>query len=90
MRITPPLRPLEPPAGPSRRDILRRWEEAEEWSCAYCDSAFTQMVVAEVDHVRPLAKGGVHQWFNLAPSCGPCNRAKADTDVVHWLAQNHR
>ncbi|MYR43114.1 hypothetical protein GTW67_14075 [Streptomyces sp. SID5910] len=48
------------------------------------------MVVAEVDHVRPLAKGGVHHPFNLAPSCGPCNRAKGDTDVMSWLAQKHR
>jgi 5-methylcytosine-specific restriction endonuclease McrA len=38
-----------------------------------------------VDHVRPLAKGGAHEFFNLAPSCGTCNRAKADQDVTDWL-----
>ncbi|WP_079030511.1 HNH endonuclease signature motif containing protein [Streptomyces ambofaciens] len=90
MHTTPSLRPPEPPLFPSRRDVLRRWEESEEWSCAYCDAAFTQMVVAEVDHIRPLAKGGVHDWANLAPACAACNRAKADTDVVSWLAQKHR
>ncbi|GAB1326922.1 HNH endonuclease [Streptomyces sennicomposti] len=86
MRTTPSLRPPEPPLYPSRRDVLRRWEEDEAWSCVYCDSAFTQKVVAEVDHIRPLARGGVHEWPNLAPACAPCNRAKADLDVVDWLS----
>ncbi|MEU3729954.1 HNH endonuclease signature motif containing protein [Streptomyces sp. NPDC033538] len=88
MRVTPSLRPPEPPLSPSRRDVLRRWEEAEEWSCAYCDASFTQMVVAEVDHIRPLARGGLHEWFNLAPSCGACNRSKADRDVATWLTES--
>ncbi|WP_138905950.1 HNH endonuclease [Streptomyces chryseus] len=85
IRITPPLRPCDPPQGPSHRDVLRRWEELEWWSCTYCDRPFGQMVVAEVDHIRPLARGGVHEWWNLAPSCRDCNRWKSDTDVMAWL-----
>lgn len=85
MRTTPLLRPVEPPLSPSRRDVLRRWEDLDVWSCAYCDSAFNQMVVAEVDHIRPLAKGGVHEWSNLAPACATCNRLKSDQDVSVWL-----
>ncbi|MER7922132.1 HNH endonuclease signature motif containing protein [Streptomyces sp. NPDC096057] len=85
MRILTPLRPLAPPTAPSRRDVLRRWEELEEWSCAYCDSAFGQMVVAEVDHVHPLADGGLHEWSNLAPSCAHCNNLKGAQDVTSWL-----
>ncbi|WP_406161063.1 HNH endonuclease [Streptomyces canus] len=87
MHITPSLRPPEPPLYPSRRDALRRWEETEEWSCAYCDASFGQMVVAEVDHVRPLAKGGVHAWFNLVPACAACNRLKADRDLSDFLSE---
>lgn len=87
MRITPSRRPLEPPLYPSRRDVLRRWEELDLWSCAYCDSAFGEKVVAEVDHIRPLAKGGVHEWCNLAPACAPCNRSKADRDVAEWISE---
>jgi 5-methylcytosine-specific restriction endonuclease McrA len=45
------------------------------------------MVVAEVDHVHPLARGGVHEWFNLAPACAWCNRLKADRDVVDFLSE---
>lgn len=87
MRITPPLRPVEPPRGPSRRDVLRRWEDEDCWSCAYCDVSFTEMVVAEVDHIRPLAGGGVHAYSNLAPACAPCNRMKGARDVGEWLAE---
>ncbi|MER5501330.1 HNH endonuclease [Streptomyces sp. NPDC002561] len=80
------MRSPEPPSGPSRRDVLRRWEELEWWSCAYCDAPFGQMVVAEVDHVRPLAKGGIHAWHNLTPACRTCNQSKGDMDVEVWLA----
>jgi hypothetical protein len=86
MRVTPSLRPPEPPLYPSRRDALRRWEEQEEWSCAYCDSSFGPMVAAEMDHIRPLAKGGAHEWANLAPACAACNRSKADRDVSDFLS----
>ncbi|MEW1551403.1 HNH endonuclease [Streptomyces tsukubensis] len=55
------------------------------WACSYCDAAFGQTVVAEIDHVIPLAKGGLHEWSNLAPACRECNRSKSDTDVVEWL-----
>ncbi|MEV7425204.1 HNH endonuclease signature motif containing protein [Streptomyces sp. NPDC091212] len=85
MRFPPFLRPLDPPHGPSRRDVLRRWEELEWWSCTYCDAPFGGMVVAEVDHIRPLAKGGLHIWVNLAPSCRDCNRSKGDRDMTDWL-----
>ncbi|WP_420707700.1 HNH endonuclease [Streptomyces sp. ATexAB-D23] len=79
------MRAPEPSHGPSRRDTLRRWEEADEWSCIYCDASFGPMVVAEVDHMTPLARGGVHESFNLAPACAECNRAKGDLDMSDWL-----
>ncbi|MGW1268155.1 HNH endonuclease [Streptomyces sp. NPDC002491] len=87
MYTTPVLRPPEPPLSPSRRDVLRRWEDADDYSCAYCDASFTETVAAEVDHIRPIAKGGVHEWFNLAPACSACNRAKSDRDVSDWLSE---
>ncbi|MGI5404177.1 HNH endonuclease [Streptomyces sp. CA-135486] len=85
MCITPPLRAPAPPQGPSHGDVLRRWEELEWWNCTYCDASFTEMVVAEVDHIVPLARGGVHEWFNLTPSCRECNRLKSDRDMSDWL-----
>jgi 5-methylcytosine-specific restriction endonuclease McrA len=87
MRTTPCLRTPEPPLYPSRRDVLRRWEELEWWSCTYCDCGFDGKVVPEVDHILPLARGGLHEWANLAPSCASCNRSKGDQDVSQWLVK---
>lgn len=84
--IAPPMRSVEPAPALSRRDVLRRWEELEWWACVYCDASFDRMVVAEVDHVVPLAKGGAHEWANLAPACATCNRLKSDRDMSDWLA----
>lgn len=33
---------------------------------------------SEVDHVKPLAKGGLHCLSNLRPICLSCNRRKSD------------
>jgi len=33
----------------------------------------------EVDHVKPLARGGAHILANLRPACGTCNRRKNAT-----------
>ncbi|WP_405927866.1 HNH endonuclease [Streptomyces griseus] len=80
------MRHLEPAPTLSRRDVLRRWEELEWWACVYCDASFGPMVVAEADHITPLAKGGVHSFVNLAPACADCNRAKSDLDMSDWMA----
>lgn len=41
------------------------------WMCGTVDDL-------QVDHVKPLAKGGAHMLANLRPACGPCNLAKSD------------
>lgn len=46
----------------------------EGLECHYC-------IVREAttrDHIVPRAKGGTDAWWNLVPSCVPCNRAKSD------------
>lgn len=66
--------------------VLTLWEELEWWSCTYCDRPFGPKVVCQVDHITPLAKGGLHTLSNLAPSCEECNRAKSDLDIEVWIA----
>ena len=51
------------------RDCSRR--------CVYCAAAL-EIDVATIDHVFPLAKGGVHDPGNLVAACGRCNRLKGD------------
>lgn len=42
--------------------------------CWICAGPFEQ-----VDHVKPLAKGGPHMLANLRPICAPCNNRKRAT-----------
>lgn len=39
------------------------------WICNTCD-------YEELDHVKPLSKGGAHMLGNLRPACRSCNRSK--------------
>lgn len=41
--------------------------------CWMCGDPYTDM-----DHVKPLSKGGAHMLANLRPACAPCNSIKSD------------
>lgn len=41
--------------------------------CWMCGGEWSQ-----IDHVKPLTKGGSHMPANLRPICGPCNRRKSN------------
>lgn len=56
----------------SKAGVLRR----DRFTCAYCGRSATT-----VDHVVPLAKGGVSSWLNLVAACRACNHAKADKSL---------
>ncbi len=44
-------------------------------NCYWCGKSVPTNKL-EIDHVKPLVKGGAHAVFNLVPSCAPCNRHK--------------
>lgn len=48
--------------------------------CAYCG----ENDATEIDHVVPIARGGVDGIANLLPSCMACNRAKTDKLLSEW------
>ncbi len=48
--------------------------------CSYCGS-----VATSVDHVRPLARGGIEHESNLTPACGRCNSSKSAKLLTEWL-----
>lgn len=47
--------------------------------CVYCGKKAT-----EVDHVRPLSRGGIEHGANLVPACKSCNSAKKDRLLNEW------
>lgn len=48
--------------------------------CAYCgcDISMDEM---QIDHVKPLRKGGADAIHNMLPSCRSCNHCKSTLDI---------
>lgn len=51
------------------REIL----EINDNRCAYC---LERAQILEMDHVRPLSRGGEHSLDNVVPACSTCNSSK--------------
>ena len=60
------------------RDCSRR--------CVYCASPL-DFDLATIDHVFPLARGGIHTPGNLVAACGRCNRLKGDMLPTEFFAR---
>ena len=54
--------------------------EITNWQCAYCECAFNDEGVAQVEHFRPksLFPLSAYDWDNYLLACGGCNRPKSD------------
>ena len=50
--------------------------ERDHWLCQVCERSGRITEAEEVDHVKPLAKGGTDDERNLQAICVPCHRAK--------------
>lgn len=48
--------------------------------CFYCGSKLN----IQIDHVLPIAKGGVHGISNLVSACQKCNSSKTDKLLIEW------
>lgn len=63
-----------------RRGIFSAWGHG----CAYCGA-----VADTLDHVRPVARGGLTVRTNLIPACRSCNYSKGHADALDWFRAHH-
>lgn len=49
--------------------------------CAYC----LCLCADQIDHVDPLARGGLHQYENLVAACRRCNLQKGARTALEFL-----
>lgn len=56
-----------------RFEVFKR----DKFTCQYCGRKAPD-VVLNVDHIKPVAKGGTNNIFNLITSCFECNNGKRD------------
>lgn len=54
-----------------RFEVFKR----DKFTCQYC-GRMAPDVILEVDHIKPVAKGGDNDILNLITSCRDCNRGK--------------
>jgi 5-methylcytosine-specific restriction endonuclease McrA len=59
------------------------WESDEAKICRWCGIVCDDEY--EVDHIHPIALGGLHVLENLAIACRPCNRRKGALPLDKWL-----
>ncbi|HZT24083.1 MAG TPA: HNH endonuclease signature motif containing protein [Pseudolabrys sp.] len=65
----------------TKRSLLKR----QAGLCPCCFQPITSISVAEVDHAKPLAKGGVHHSSNFILTHAQCNKEKHNKTLAeHW------
>ena len=71
--------------GAGRRSVgfsYRAVHERDHWTCAYCGRSVSktpacEALLATVDHIMPISRGGLSSWTNLVSACKECNNRKA-------------
>ena len=65
----------------TNRDLAKMYEKP----CVYCGERES----IEIDHIIPIAKGGVHGVGNLQPLCHSCNSRKSDKFMMQFKMENY-
>ena len=68
--------------------------DRDEWRCVYCDRKVyddnRDGKSLNIDHRRPVSKGGSNRKRNLQATCARCNKEKGDKthkQYMRWLKQ---
>jgi len=59
-----------------RFEVFKR----DNFTCQYCGNKAPETIL-EIDHIKPISKGGDNGIMNLITSCFACNRGKSDREL---------
>lgn len=59
-----------------RFEVFKR----DKFTCQYCGLSAPD-VILEIDHIRPVSKGGTNDILNLVTACRDCNRGKTNKEL---------
>lgn len=59
-----------------RFEVFKR----DKFTCQYCGASAPE-VILEVDHIKPISKGGANDILNLVTACRDCNRGKTNREL---------
>jgi len=66
----------KPISKKTRFEVFKR----DSFTCQYCSSK-PPNVPLEIDHIKPVCKGGTNHIDNLITACFDCNRGKAGNEL---------
>ena len=72
--------------GVISKGIILRLLAAQEYRCAACETDIRPPQPYHLDHIIPLARGGMHDDSNLQCLCPPCNQSKGAKLPAEWEA----
>ena len=58
-----------------------------DWKCAYSGEYVNNSKIRTIDHIIPLAKGGLNEIWNCVPMIKSYNRSKHIKDMLEWYKQ---
>ena len=59
-----------------RFEVFKR----DKFTCQYCGLSAPD-VILEIDHIKPVSKGGTNDILNLVTACRECNRGKTNKEL---------
>ena len=59
-----------------RFEVFKR----DKFTCQYCGASAPD-VILQVDHIKPVSKGGTNDILNLVTSCRECNSGKSNREL---------
>ena len=59
-----------------RFEVFKR----DKFTCQYCGAAAPD-VILEIDHIKPVSKGGKNDILNLVTACKDCNSGKTNREL---------
>ena len=59
-----------------RFEVFKR----DKFTCQYCGAQAPE-VILEVDHIKPVSKGGTNDIMNLVTACRDCNSGKTNREL---------
>lgn len=66
----------KPISKTTRFEVFKR----DKFTCQYCGASAPE-VILEVDHIKPVSKGGTDDLMNLITACRNCNRGKTNREL---------
>ena len=78
-------RAIDKSSRPCTSDVAQLIARADGY-CMYCGHRVPKV---ELDHIVPIARGGLSVLENLMPCCRACNPSKGVRPVEEWLHARH-